>query len=91
MILSAHFGVALAFIFGNYLTYNTSAIFMIVLSVLFAVLFFFFPETPTFLVKQNKIDVFILTFINIFCVLSFTNDFHSMHANNMFRLFITGS
>lgn len=55
VILTAHFGVALAFVFGNYCSYKTPPIFMIVLTFLFVVLFFFFPESPTFLLKQNKI------------------------------------
>lgn len=56
VILTAHFGVALAFVFGNYCSYSTPPIFMIILSLIFVVSFYFFPETPTFLFKQNKIS-----------------------------------
>lgn len=56
VILTAHFGVALAFVFGNYCSYSTPPIFMIILTLIFVVLFFFFPESPTFLLKQNKIS-----------------------------------
>lgn len=47
----------IAFAFGAYLDYKTTPIFGIVLAVLFAILFSFFPETPQFLVKRNRISV----------------------------------
>lgn len=56
VILTAHFGVALAFIFGNYCSYSTPPIFMITLTVIFVISFFSFPESPMFLLKQNKIS-----------------------------------
>lgn len=47
-----------AFVLGGYLGYSAIPIFSIAIAVLFAVLFsIFFPETPTFLVKQNRIPV----------------------------------
>lgn len=55
--LFLHFGLLLAFLFGNYCSYYFPSIFMIALTVLFAILFWFMPETPIFLVKQNKIFV----------------------------------
>lgn len=55
--MSGHIGVVISFILGSYSTYISYSIVAIALSVLFDALFYFFPETPIFLLKQNKIAV----------------------------------
>lgn len=47
----------LALAFGNYFNYKTTPIFIIVITILFAATFIFFPESPVFLVRMNKISV----------------------------------
>lgn len=54
---SGHIGVVIAFILGTYSEYISYPIFAIASTILFDVIFFFFPETPIFLLKQNKIAV----------------------------------
>lgn len=56
--VAGNVGVVIAFVLGTYSTYYSIPIFMIPLLVLFAIVFFiFFPETPLYLVKQDKIAV----------------------------------
>lgn len=55
VLLVGHLG--LVFAFGNFCSFQTAPIFMLAVTVLFIVLFSFFPETPTFLIKHNKISV----------------------------------
>lgn len=47
----------IAYVLGAYFDYYTSPKFAAALAVLYGVLFFFFPETPLYLLKQNKISV----------------------------------
>lgn len=55
--VGADFGTLLAFALGTYCNYNVTPIAAIAVTVLYAVLFLFFPETPIFLLKQNQILV----------------------------------
>ncbi|XP_055326316.1 facilitated trehalose transporter Tret1-2 homolog isoform X3 [Sitodiplosis mosellana] len=55
LILSENFGMLLGFTLGHFYNFYIVPQFVISLMALFAVLLFFFPETPVFLVKQNKI------------------------------------
>lgn len=57
IVVSGHIGVPIAMALGAYFNYDVIPICSIAISILFTVLFFFFPETPLFLVKQNKISV----------------------------------
>lgn len=57
LVLSGHIGVVISFALGAYSTYISYPIFAIATSILFIVIFVFFPETPVFLLKQNKIAV----------------------------------
>lgn len=50
-------GIPIGFVLGAYFTYAAIPICAIAVATLFGVMFFFFPETPLFLVKQNKISV----------------------------------
>lgn len=47
----------LAFVLGNYCDFFIMPKIAIVLAALCGITLPFFPDTPTFLVKQNKIDV----------------------------------
>lgn len=57
LALNVHSGTLLAFVVGNYCDYYTTPMLSIALITVFAILFYFFPESPTFLVKQNRISV----------------------------------
>lgn len=57
LVLSESLGMCLAFIFGHYFEFHMVPIFVISLMALFSVLLFFFPESPTFLVKQHQMLV----------------------------------
>ncbi|KAG4077354.1 hypothetical protein HA402_009755 [Bradysia odoriphaga] len=49
-------GILIAFILGDYTDFIVTPICGLVMSVIFFGLFSFFPETPIFLMRQNKID-----------------------------------
>lgn len=57
LVLCGNIGMCLAFILGHFCNYYTTPKVVIALTVLFAIGFFFFPESPIFLLKQNKNDV----------------------------------
>lgn len=57
LVLFCNGGILLAFVFGSYLDYFATPKFVIALMILTGVLLFFFPETPSFLAKQNKLLV----------------------------------
>lgn len=50
-------GMILAFVLGAYCEYGTTPKVVIGLTIFFAVSFYFLPETPTVLIKQNKLSV----------------------------------
>lgn len=56
-VLTWRFGTLLAYILGEYSHYYTTPIITIALVTVFAFSLCFFPESPTFLVKQNRISV----------------------------------
>lgn len=56
-ILTYNFGNLMAYILGNSCDYYTIPKFLLVLLVIYATSFSFFPESPTVLVKQNRIAV----------------------------------
>ena len=56
-ILTYNFGNLMAYILGNSCDYYTIPKFLLVLLVIYAISFSFFPESPTVLVKQNRIAV----------------------------------
>ena len=69
VVVSGHIGVVISFVLGAYSEYISYPILAIALTLLFDVIFVFFPETPIFLIKQNRIAVsFTLVFFkfNIF-------------------------
>lgn len=55
--LGEFIGYLMAFILQNYFGFYAIPKFIVSVLVIFACLFVFFPESPLFLVKQNKIDV----------------------------------
>lgn len=56
-MLSANVGILISFLMGNYCEYGTTPKVVIGVTVLCLVSLYFFPETPTFLMKQSKISV----------------------------------
>lgn len=58
LILSLNMGILLGFTFGKYFnSFCMTPWFVIVSTILFGCAFYFFPETPAFLMKQNRMDV----------------------------------
>lgn len=57
LVLFCNTGILLAFVLGNYCDYFTTPKVVIAMMILFIALFFFFPESPSFLMKQNKVPV----------------------------------
>lgn len=55
--VGADLGTLLGYALGTYCSYDVTPIAAIALTIMFAVLFLFFPETPIYLVKQNRIMV----------------------------------
>lgn len=51
-----YFGVLLAVVLGTYLPYKILTLIMGIFALLLVVVFAFFPESPTFLMKRNKRD-----------------------------------
>lgn len=64
LILSETIGILLIFIFGNYCDYYTPPKVAIALAALCGVLLIFFPESPSFLMKQNRILVSVNRFFS---------------------------
>lgn len=50
-------GFLIAYTFGNYFDYYAMPLFAIVLTSVYTILILFLPETPIFLMRQNKVDV----------------------------------
>lgn len=50
-------GFLIAYTFGNYFDYYAMPLFAIALTATYTILIALFPETPIFLMRQNKIDV----------------------------------
>lgn len=57
LMLTGNLGILAAFVIGTYSSYFATPMFAIVMNVLFVIMFSFFPETPLFLMKENKIRV----------------------------------
>lgn len=57
VVLSANLGILIALILGNYCDFFVPPKVVITLCLLFVILFSFFPESPLFLLKQNRISV----------------------------------
>lgn len=49
-------GILIEYINGHYFSYLTGALFNLVISVIFVLLFLCFPETPRYLLLNNKLD-----------------------------------
>lgn len=52
--LSINIGVVVAFVLGNYFSYITSPIVLLIIPILFLIMVAFFPETPKYLIKSGK-------------------------------------
>lgn len=70
-------GVLFGFIAGNYLSYETVPKVHLIFPVIFLVFYSFFPESPWFLIKQNKLEVRLY-----FSLLSLVSHYR---AKNMFK------
>lgn len=57
LVLSCNIGLLLAFIFGEYCTYDFTPIFVMASTLIFLLGFYFFPETPAVLFKRNRLEV----------------------------------
>lgn len=69
VVLSCNIGMLIAFTLGNFCNFYTTPIFVIGLTIVYALCIAFLPETPSFLMKQNKIEVNLLQ-PGIFCLLA---------------------
>lgn len=58
--LFANAGILLGFVVGNYLPYETVPKVLITIPIVFFVLYAYFPESPWYLIKTNRIEVNIL-------------------------------
>lgn len=56
--LCGNVGIMLVYVTGNF--FHVTPIITIAMTILYAIMFYFFPETPTFLMTQNKISVRII-------------------------------
>ncbi|CAB0038887.1 unnamed protein product [Trichogramma brassicae] len=56
LVFAINIGILLAFVAGTYMSYVLFHVFCMVFPVLFAVSFFFLPETPVYLLKRNRIS-----------------------------------
>lgn len=57
LIFTENIGVVTSYLLGNFCNYYIAPICVICLSMIYAMSFAFFPETPTYLMKQNKVIV----------------------------------
>lgn len=57
LTLGEFFGFMLTFILQHYFGFYAIPKFVVAVMLIFAGLFVFFPESPLFLIKQNRIDV----------------------------------
>lgn len=69
VIVGINVGLPIGFVLGAYFDYAVIPISAIALATLFGVMFFFLPETPLYLVKQNKISVYQSIFFHTNCLL----------------------
>lgn len=74
IVLNCNFGILLAFVLGDYCDFYTTPKFVIVLTCVFTILFYFFPESPSFLMKQcrDAVNVHIIFIVHIFSVYLFS-------------------
>lgn len=54
MMMSANFGILLAFVAGNYLSYQMVPRLFIWLPIIFLLSVLFFPETPFYYMRRNR-------------------------------------
>lgn len=62
LFIAVNFGIVITFTIGAYFSYNATPLFAIAINGLFFALFLIFPETPLFLMKQNRIPVCVFLF-----------------------------
>lgn len=64
--LSSNFGILIGFLTGNYFSYAIVPKVLLIFPIVFLALYQFFPESPYFLMQQNKVEV---AYLNAFCML----------------------
>lgn len=74
IVLSCNCGMLIAFTLGSFNFYITP-LFVIGLTVVYAFCIFSFPESPSFLMRQNKIAVSLSLHINIYCSINSFNKY----------------
>lgn len=57
VVVSTYVGILIAFIMGKYCNFYTTPLVTVALTILFVAMFSMFPESPTFLIKQNRLTV----------------------------------
>lgn len=57
MVLVYNIGICLGFVIGNYCNYYTTPKVVILLDIVFLCAFHYFPESPSFLMKQRRLSV----------------------------------
>lgn len=55
--LASNGGVVIGFLVGSYFSYENVPKVLIVFPILFIILYIFFPESPWYLIKENKFKV----------------------------------
>lgn len=63
LVFSCNMGMLLAFVLGNYVSYLASPIILLAIPVIFIIAIAFFPETPQYLMKSGKEEVYNIEFI----------------------------
>lgn len=82
--VGADLGTLMGYALGTYCSYDMTPIVAIILTILFAILFLFFPETPICLLKQNRLLV-CSDFCTPISIHSFKNGIN--HKFNFFTTF----
>lgn len=59
LVLNCNIGILIAFILGNYFTYEIQPIILVFMPILFFTAFSFFPESPQYLMKRGEEEVIV--------------------------------
>lgn len=90
MVFNINVGILLAFIFGEYLNYTTTSVVSFGIPIAFAVLFVFFPETPSCLMQSGDIKVKRL-FLGLYKIYSKSASIHRALKNPYLSIGILAS
>lgn len=87
MMLTANAGFLLSFVAGNYLEYHQIPYIGLAISILYLLVFIFFPETPQFLLKRKKEEARVTSTMRSYQKYLFNFVFHSQLAEKSFRFY----